>query len=90
MSTTREILQTMVAARGHIEVFRGSITAREYIYVCRPDGRVLVARDLPREMLDQLLKQSFVYKDGEENEKRVTTYRLTPDGENAGAKQQQR
>jgi hypothetical protein len=88
MSTTREILQTMVAEGGHIEVFRGSFTAREYIYVCRPDGRALVARDLPHEMLDQLVKQSFVYKDGEENEKRVTTYRLTPDGEKAGAKQQ--
>jgi hypothetical protein len=88
MATTTEILQTMVAERGHIEVFRGSLTAREYIYVCRPDGRVLFASDLPREMFDQLLKQSFVFKDGEENEKRVTAYRLTRDGEKAGAKQQ--
>jgi hypothetical protein len=88
MSTIGRILQTMVAERGHIEVFRGSFTAREYIYVCRPDGRALHASDLPREMLDQLLKQTFVYKDGEENEKRVTTYRLTPDGEKAGANRQ--
>ena len=88
MATTTEILQAIVAERGHIEVFRGSLTAREYIYVCRPDGCALFGRDLPREMLDQLLKQSFVFKEGEENEKRVTTYRLTRDGEKAGAKQQ--
>ena len=87
MSPTREILQKMVAEGGHIDVFRGSFTAREYIYVCGRDGRTLFASDLPREMLDQLLKLSFVYKDGEENEKRVTTYRLTPEGEKAGANQ---
>jgi hypothetical protein len=87
MSMIREILQAMVAERGHIEVVRGSITAREYIYVCRPDGRVLLAGDLPREMLDQLLKQSFVYKHGEENERCVATYHLTPDGEKAGTKE---
>jgi hypothetical protein len=52
----------MVAKGGHIEVSRGNFTAREYIYVCRPDGRALVARDLPHVMLDQLVKQSFVLR----------------------------
>ena len=89
MAITTEILQKMVAEGGHIEVFQGSFTAREYIYVCRPDGRALFASNMPREMLDQLVRLSFVVMDREENERQVTIYRLTPDGKKAGTKQQQ-
>jgi len=60
----------------------------EYITVCRPDRTALLEGNLPREMLDDLLKQSYVRQVGNEDEKRVTTFRLTADGKKVGTKKQ--
>ena len=78
MRSTTEILQFMVAGNGHIQVLRGPTA--EYITVCRADGSALFAGDLPRSMLDDLIKQSFVKQDGPENRNKVTVYKLTADG----------
>jgi hypothetical protein len=43
---------------------------------------------MPPETLGDLLRQSYAYKDGVENEKRITTYRLTPDGKRAVIRRQ--
>jgi len=84
MMTSTEILRAMVDANGHIEVLNGP-TAK-YITVCRSDGSALLEGDLPREILDDFRRQSFVWQDGEENAKHVTIFRLTNDGKNAGKK----
>jgi hypothetical protein len=82
MHTTTEILQFMVVGEGHIEALRGPTA--EYITVCRADGSAMFEGDLPRSMLDDLIKHSFVEQDGSENEKKVTTFRLTDDGRARG------
>ena len=84
MMTGTEILKAMVDANGHIRVLNGPTA--EYITVCRSDGSALLEGDLPREILDDFLRQSFVWQDGEENAKHVTVFRLTNDGKNAGKK----
>jgi hypothetical protein len=40
---------------------------------------------LPRDILDDFGKQSYLKQDGEENENYITVYRLTTDGKKAGA-----
>ena len=52
----------MAAAAGHIEILKDPTA--EYITVCRPDGTALLEGDLPRQMLDDLLRQSYFYQDG--------------------------
>ena len=84
MMTSTEILKAMVDANGHIEVLNGSTA--EYITVCRSDGSALLEGNLPREILDDFRRQSFVWQDGGENAKHVTIFRLTNDGKNAGKK----
>jgi hypothetical protein len=85
MMTTTEILCAMIAEDGHIEVLKGPTA--EYITVCRPDGRALLEGDLPRSILDDLLAASFVRQDGQENERRVTVFRLTSDGKATGKRE---
>jgi hypothetical protein len=82
--TSTAILKAMVDANGHIQVLNGP-TAK-YITVCRSDGSALLEGDLPREILDDFWKQSFVWQDGEENAVQVAIFRLTNDGKNAGKK----
>jgi len=82
MSST-EILQLMVAADGYIQVLRGP--TEENITVYRRDGTALLEGLLPREMLDDFIKQSFLKQGGEENDQHITVYRLTTDGKKAGA-----
>ena len=84
MMTGTEILKAMVDANGHIRVLNGPTA--EHITVCRSDGSALLEGDLPREILDDFLRQSFVWQDGEESAKHVTVFRLTNDGKNAGKK----
>ena len=83
MMTSTESLRLMVADDGHIQVLKGPTA--EYITVCQPDGTALFEGDLPRDMLDDFVRQSFVEQDGEENDKHITVYRLTTDGKKAGA-----
>ena len=82
MMTSTEILQLIVAADGYIEVLRGP-TAK-YTTVYRRDGTVLLEGDLPPEILDDFVKQSFLKQDGEENDEHKTFFRLTTDGKKAG------
>ena len=84
MMTGTEILKAMVDANGHIQVLNGPTA--EHITVCRSDGSALLEGDLPRDILDDFLRQSFVWRDGEEDAKHVTIFRLTNDGKNAGKK----
>jgi len=84
MMTSTEILQAMVAENGHIEVLRGPTT--EYITVCRPDRSALLEGDLPRSILDDLIRASFVWQDGKESGEHVTTFRLTADEKKSGKK----
>jgi hypothetical protein len=83
MTTSTEILQRMVDAEGHIEVLKGP-TGDEYITVCRPDGTALYEGLLPRDVLDDFKKAWFVTQDGAENERGVTTFKLTADGRAKG------
>jgi hypothetical protein len=83
MMTSTEILRLMVAADGYIQVFRGP--TEESITVYQHDGTALLAGPLPRDILDDFVKQSYLKQDGEENENYITVYRLTTDGKKAGA-----
>jgi hypothetical protein len=87
MMTSTEILKAMVDANGHIQVLNGPTA--EHITVRRSDGSALLEGDLPREILDDFQRQSFVWQDGEENAKHGTIFRLTNDGKNAGKKRHQ-
>ncbi len=80
--TTTDILKTMVAQNGHIEVLRGP--TGELISVCRTDGKAMFAGFMSREMLDDLLEAGFVSQDGVEDERKVTFFRLTEDGRARG------
>jgi hypothetical protein len=84
MMTSTEILQLIVAADGYIQVFRGP--TQEHITVYRRDGTALLAGLLPRDILDDFVKQSYLKQDGGENENYITVYKLTTDGKKkAGA-----
>jgi hypothetical protein len=77
-----EILQTMAAAGGHIEVLRGPTD--EYITVCRPERTALLQGLLPRAILEDFLTARLVRQDGPEDDRRVTFFRLTNDGRMQG------
>jgi hypothetical protein len=81
---TTEILRAMAAENGYIELLRGMIN--EYITVFRGDHLPLFEVLLPHAILDDLRTASFVYQDGTESERGVTTFRLTEDGKRAGLK----
>jgi hypothetical protein len=83
-ASATEILRAMAAESGYIEVLRGMIN--EYITVFRGDHRPLFEGLLPRSILDDLRAASFVYRDGAESERGVTTFRLTEDGKRTGLK----
>jgi hypothetical protein len=55
------------------------VPTAEYITVCRPNGKALLEGDLPRAVLDDLLAHSFVKQDGQENDRHVTVFPLTPE-----------
>jgi hypothetical protein len=76
--TTPDVLKTMVAENSHIQVLRGP--TGEFISVCRPNGRAMYVDLMTRDMLNDLLKAGLVRRDGVENERKVTIFRLTGDG----------
>jgi hypothetical protein len=83
--TAIQILQAMVYEGGHIEVLRGPTPQyEEYISVCRANGLVVkLAGTLSREMLNDLVEANFVERDGPENERNVTIFKLTDEGREA-------
>jgi hypothetical protein len=83
-TSSTEILRAMAAENGYIEVLRGMIN--EYITVFRGDRRPMFEGLLPRVILDDLRAASFVYQDGAENERGITTFRMTEDGKRVGSK----
>jgi hypothetical protein len=57
---------------------------KECILVCRADGRATrSALAFSREMLDDLVNANFVKRDGPENERQTTMFKLTDDGRRA-------
>jgi hypothetical protein len=70
-----EILQKMVETDGYIQVVRGPTD--ENITVCRLNGTALFEGLLPRGILQDFRAAWFVKRDGPENERGVTIFRLT-------------
>lgn len=82
--TAIQILQAMVYEGGHIEVLRGPTPQYEEYSVCRANGLVVkLAGTLSREMLNDLVEANFVERDGPENERNVTIFKLTDEGREA-------
>jgi hypothetical protein len=83
--TKTHILREMISENGHIAVLRGPTSlCKEYILVCRADGRATrSASAFSREMLNDLVNANFVNRDGPENERQITMFKLTDDGRRA-------
>jgi DNA-binding MarR family transcriptional regulator len=83
--TAIQILQAMDYEGGHIEVLRGPTPQyEEYISDCRANGLVVkLAGTISREMLNDLVEANFVERDGPENERNVTIFKLTDEGREA-------
>jgi hypothetical protein len=83
--TIAPILRALVSEDGDIAVLRGPTHEyTDHISVRRADGRAMrFAVVCSREMLNDLVRASFVKQDGPENERQITMFKLTDDGRRA-------